>query len=1029
MNGYRHNIARRRSGQSLIMAVIIMFILLFVGGLFVAIVARNLLNTGRASDTLSAEEFARAGIEYARSSMENSGDGADWRPAPTPAVNPNDPDKRWLDDGYSRIEFGNNRPGGRALIRVTYAPGYIDGNPANGLNPLGKYIKIESVGRVGFLNPNDPTSYLNTPAPRLRREFVAYKELGLTDFLRFVTNKDKDTKAVASFGVPPSMNIMGFAGNVNPLTMQLGGMQTRTFGPAPGTIANPGAPIRINTTFMPLGDMTLVNDPRNGEYSFVAGGVKIPSGSPDVGEADTDPNAGTLKIVNAQTGNVVTVIDKDDPNWSSDGGIFRDASGMPDKQGRARAISVLDPPLIDWIDPATRVTRYRLLSRESGRLIGPPGNQFNTGQFAMGSGLYINNFGNYERETQNRGIAGGTSLRSIYMRPGSTRDWNGPHYIPPGAYIELGYPVVQDRDANGNLKPGVFVATPGFRVIRDASDRPFRDPSGNIAPAELDFTFLIYKGAGQKPVIKLENEFFRSYLKTLNGGMTEDQVDAFLPDFNGVIFGEGNIRIRGLLANKNKIPIRRAPNDTDVDGGTGQPFTDGQLRDVVNPPALNVVSDQTIYVEGSLVRESPDSMIGLLAREYITINTTMFMSPNKAMAYGTTLQNEEPPYHTDVTVGEPGSTPPFTLDFMYGDDPTAYTDNMSPVKPGVKSYLLLRHAASTPPAYLNFLVNEAFRDPPNNIFPSYRFRPGPPPPQIIPGTVYPLDQAGFQVSPIFEQTSFPLFPVDGAGAPTYRFFNTPGVKNTIRPAVDPDFTATGATQDYLLGRMAVSPLDVRIEAVMYAQNGSFFIIPGYSVNSNPADTRDAAVRRAQDPSYGYGVGTMLRPPGTADHFPFFGEPYDCRITILGAISENRTASIADQAAWMQLWGYIPEVYGSTGFGPPQPDPNTEWHIPDQHVFISELGMALPASDPRAASEKNARITRGLRFMYDPFLHAPYPGYNPNGPKAVLKPAAGGGNWVGVVGGVTRQDNYGRALPPIPRLPVCPGYVFFGEANR
>src|SRR5947207_15796470 len=110
MISHRHNVSRSQRGQSLIMAVIVMFILLFVGGLFVGIVARNLLNTGRASVTLSAEEFARAGIEYGRSFLENSGDGADWRPAPTPAGNPNDPDTRWLDDCYSGIEFGSNPP-------------------------------------------------------------------------------------------------------------------------------------------------------------------------------------------------------------------------------------------------------------------------------------------------------------------------------------------------------------------------------------------------------------------------------------------------------------------------------------------------------------------------------------------------------------------------------------------------------------------------------------------------------------------------------------------------------------------------------------------------------------------------------------------------------------------------------------------------------------------------------------------------------------------------------------------------------
>src|SRR5947209_8354671 len=75
---------RGRAGQSLVIAIIVMFVLLFIGGIFVGLVARNLLNTGRSRDTISAQQFAEAGIRHAQFYLLNSAEGADWRPAPAP---------------------------------------------------------------------------------------------------------------------------------------------------------------------------------------------------------------------------------------------------------------------------------------------------------------------------------------------------------------------------------------------------------------------------------------------------------------------------------------------------------------------------------------------------------------------------------------------------------------------------------------------------------------------------------------------------------------------------------------------------------------------------------------------------------------------------------------------------------------------------------------------------------------------------------------------------------------------------------
>jgi hypothetical protein len=239
--------------------------------------------------------------------------------------------------------------------------------------------------------------------------------------------------------------------------------------------------------------------------------------------------------------------------------------------------------------------------------------------------------------------------------------------------------------------------------------------------------------------------------------------------------------------------------------------------------------------------------------------------------------------------------------------------------------------------------------------------------------------------------------------------------------------AEAGTNSYFLSRWAVAPMDVRIEAVMYAENGSFFVIPGYSLNPSRQDTRNAAEAAALAENPAATPGTMKRPAGTSDLFPFYGEPYDCRITVVGAIAENRTASIADQSAWMQLWGYIPESYGSTGR---QNGFNATARvlIPDEHIRIGEVGMPL-APELRTQAERSAQITRGIRFLYDPILHAPYPGYDPNQTGTLLQVGpAGRPRWSHRLNGAHRQDDYGRALPPGSRLPLSPGFVFYGEVR-
>ncbi len=971
----------RERGQSLAVAVIVLFVLLFIGGVFVGLVARNLINAGRAKDTISAYQLAEAGIRYCDYYLTYSQEGADWRPEPQDpnTVLPNDPDRRWLVDGYTRIPFDQ----GRALVRVSMKP-----DPRN---PLGKYLRIESVGRSGVIRENDPTTFLNNPAPRLRRELVAYKSIGITDYLRFVTNRFNESNFEAAFGVPP----IGV-----PLWMQFGGLPVRAVGLNFNGYRTPGASFRVNGRMRLLNNTILALDPNNNEAVQVAGPIVVepPAANDPAKEVARFQNLATTPTTPDPT-TLPQIIPSSDPGFTTFGGLLRDDGANPDPFGFARSISRLEPPLIDTPDPANGITRYRQSTRESGLWFGTGPNAFNTGRIGLGAGIYLNNRNDIEQETL--AVNGGQSLPSVWLKPGSTATWKGTFYIPPAVTIEFGYPVVPARDSNSEIVPGQYEARPGITIKRGVdSNQQFVDPNGVITPTVMTYSFFIYKPSGLRPVLKLENEYFRTYLRNAQN-LSEREIDRVLPAFNGVIFAEGNIRTRGLLPGLTNIPIRRQQGDPDN-------LTDQEIRQRVNPPSVTVVSDRNIYIEGSLVREAPSSMIALLAKEYVVLNTTMFLSPNKPLEPVGLIGGDRPYY--SISTAENAATPPLTFDMLFAEDVTQYRDaqnNQVPLQ------LLVQHAAPAQNqiTYLNLFVNEATPSASGGDA-LYRFNTnvGPYDPQNLPPSVYVVASpviGNQQQQSYVEQFQMQLFPqINNA---QYNFFTQPGSRNTLRFAVEPTFTGTSGTLNYDFMRAAVVPMDVRIEAVMYAQNGSFFIIPGYPFNWDKNDTRDAALRRAALPNLD--PDASVRPPGTSDFMPFYGEPINCRITIVGAIAENRTASIAQQAAWMQLWGYMPEIYGSTGMYPT--DPNRTRRIPTAHINIDELGGS--SSDLRAPSERNyygqnIGLTRGLRFLYDPSLYAPYAGYNPDN------------------GQPYRQDDHGRILPPVPRLPVSPGFVFFGEVR-
>lgn len=172
---------------------------------------------------------------------------------------------------------------------------------------------------------------------------------------------------------------------------------------------------------------------------------------------------------------------------------------------------------------------------------------------------------------------------------------------------------------------------------------------------------------------------------------------------------------------------------------------------------------------------------------------------------------------------------------------------------------------------------------------------------------------------------------------------------------------------------------------MYAEEGSFFVIPGPWFNPNPNDTRanyatlgSTAAERQLARYEDFGAG-----PNT----PFYGEPLDVRIEIIGAVSENMPPPMAIQAEYLRKWGWIPSFLDAEG----------TTYIPASHAGGQNL--ATPGV-----------VAPNLIFTYDPVLATGHSGTGVNNP-------------------VVRIDDYGRPLPPLPRLPVSPAISFVGDVSQ
>ncbi len=1094
---HRQDVIRRKSGgQSLIVAIIVLFILLFLGGVFIALIANNLRNTRRGVQVSAADKFSEAGIKYLDQQLMTSPEGADWRPTPgcpagvpiCVAIPTDDPDYFWLkpydpatgQGGFTRVTFGGptasqSNLGGRALVRVSYRPYRTDPTtgdfwedkngdgayqPAtervdpNDADRTRRFLQLESIGRVGLVDTSDPTTFRNSEGLGLRRELVAYKALGLTESLRFITDKDK-RRSPATLGAPdPVQDRPAVAagddttnllyGGISAAGTQVGGFDKNGNRVPDGTAVIVNRPIynvyqgaiRSNTdlTFYGLNYVSL--DPRRGDAVQVSGSIRLDKVGDGLGATTSlDPTKvlvtaaattpvsglGATSGVPAQgnllpslSGSFTTLagLVRDNPRGNETQDLTADAGNS-----NLRAVPRLEPPLMDAATGDNGLTRYRSLTRDSAPLpVSQTGNDTAAnatnvavgidsryaGAYGWGQNLYIANAVDLPSfSNSGSAVANTTSQRSEWLNPTQsganssngatatlTKNWhaNGV-YEPPAVTITLTprwFALTRSRDSGTadlsylrSPKDGQAITqTTLYRYTYDAAGALATAPTAGIDNGSL----VAAKFAGYPATRVVAGANNVSYYE---GEM--------------VIFAEGNVRIKGTVGG--------------FDPETGETFV----------RHLTVVTNGTVYFDGSLIRDniSPElanakpelllvkgkSTIAVLAKNYAAVNTTQFLSPTVNVddvsdksgattgSFDTILSNTSPEAFRKLTLGPVAAYDANGLPVVSNVFGTGSGIDLNSTPPYLTTAnamaLLMRHS---PDGNGNTAVNLFL----NSSLVGTAITPNllAPPSTIVLGasaaakpTNYTSDVYSLNPTPgaagdyLFPTNSYPYVAAPGTPAKLPSF----GIANSLKVQYDP----SGASQaiNYRLARLGVVPLDVRIEALVYAQEGSFFVIPGQWFNSESNDTFRqylALKKRPEDPNA----------PDT--RYPFYGEPIDARITFFGAITENLPAEIGDQGAWLQKWGWIPRFYGSTGLT----GSGVAVATPTYHGVLSPVPAMRDG------------VGNGITYIYDPRLSSPY--------DSAGVPLRANPNFAGSV--ATQAE----PLPPMPRLPVAPGLLYYGE---
>jgi len=870
-NGWR----RHRRGQTIILAVAVMFILLILGGVFVTVIGQNLTRVNLTRGMSRAEALALAGIQFVKEQMLHSREGADWRPIPaeplwrrprpqSPAeaqARALDPDAPWLGSDPFRPFVRYHTRDGRFLVRVTFEPRfrplYPDSTFPDYFDPNSMYIRIESVGRPGVVDPTDPTT-MRDPAAAGNdpgnivgewRKLEAWVPIGLMDQLWWITNRSR-RREPARLGLPRALydedGRRHFAGGEYQ-SLYVGG-------------------IRANTDLEWIGRNVLCLMPARGDAVRVAGEIRNWVGSP---EETAIVNSVVLEDGNAlplvrdvqDDANLVTVATVTHPPSSSpafnplvmaDGQpLYADDEHLAQSDASpVRSIRDLVPPDLDTPESTTQVSRYLALTRDSGPMaqvtVDGDTRYVNLGLYGYGKGLYFDNYQDIQYPRDRKVVWDEWFQRgpSDVRRTG----WNGYVYVPS----------VRDQ---GAVHPILELEFRSDGIWATRYDRDVRGHNFGRAAGGTRLFYQLLPGGALQPA---------------------GQSMRFAYPENGVIYCEGSVRVRGIV------------------GSPTQP------RQVV------VISGGTIYIEGNLLPGHPVSFVGLLARDNVCVNPTAFfrfrMGDEVELAAERPSPGQDPTgYHYVIRPGD-------LIDLL-----TQNADRVTNVTTDpIRGYLLhVRHSAATQDLASRtevalFLKNLGNRydfgrhTPP---YPSngsgtsdlsYRFFFFPPgvPPVSWSHSNYQSVSAG---TTRFEQKSF-FLPIDSA----------PGEVVGLRWYVEPQPEA----QPYWLGRAALipfgKPLRIEIHATIYAQEGSWAVIPMPWFNENRDDSRLAFATQGTRAE-----GTF---PNNSADYPFYKEPLNIDLVVQGSITENVPAEVTDRYTWTlrqadTVAGIRPASDRLTGYAP------------------------------------------------------------------------------------------------------------------
>jgi hypothetical protein len=1078
-------------------------VLLILGFVFLGIIDRSIKNGGTEARRTLSSDFAQAGVQYAHSQLLQSQLGADWRGQPsyayqdTTAVSSGDPDLYYLRPGtgyplpadpnlpdlggpdglgpFIRLNFSN----GRALVRVRYAPSdfnLFSKSPVGALRNPGQardYLIIESVGRDGAVNVNDPTTanrsggiqYAGYQGSQIAyqqnlalmaqadsqiptsQKVLAMQAIGITEHSIYITNKDRVNRP-AELGIPADLGIGSAYINSATLAVTPYEVGTNTSFPtrnsamgglglstligsrtqalnADGTsaivngVANTvpaNGSIFSNADLKLYGVTSLSVNQSLGEGLYVAGSI-IPDASAELIVDRSVQNAGGTWNEDTTTLGP-TALDSRLSSFNTDIGVIRDGAGTADAGGYVRGTGRLEPPTTLGTDPQTNQNRYIESTEESGVLV----NGDNSGRYGHGSGVFVDNSvdvpeSSDEANLQNSG--GQNSQVYDWLNPNNgSNNWVGPFYIPLGAQLQL--------------------LNDGFVITRDGRDGNWKDATG----ADTGLKAIRYRvGRASDGSLRILDQV--TFSGNINSGNLEPSDFAQGLPFNGILYFQGNVRVQGIIPTDVQLTVVSGATIY-IDGSItkGVTGTEWTASRPANSNAAGIDNHLPAVQVGAKISYPPLATIMLAAAQYVTVNTTMFLAPATTPQLATDVSGQQGYQPVKMTSSD-------TLHFQFGlplqNEPSAASPAINPSNPSTwTSYLsnymdavntsqsltpqlMLVHTMADgagSATLINMAINSS--GPGTDPTKQYFFPLTSP---DFPGTQYnsfapifqsylPATQAMFanaagnvslwgmgseawQRYPSFEADFFPIVAPGPSTDPNEiagfaNSFSNGGGYTIHNQGVNdiylwPGSVTSVTNNDYLLAKAAIVPDDIRIEASIYAEEGSFFVIPGPYFNVNPNDRHDTYQSLGNNPTEQ--AFARIQNYGSNPRFPFYGEPADIRVTIVGAISMNMPVPISEQSEWLRKWGWIPVQQGSSSA-----------NIADTHVPTGPGQVAYDAT-------KDFYVPN-LTISYDPVLAtANTTGYVNSGPAYAI-----------------RVDSFGRVLPPIPRLPVSPSLAYFGDQS-